>query len=90
MKSTDHRAIITKLRKPRINEEKRKIIVQRAASGDLLKGIPPVSFLFLGGRTTISTFGARLKKQMWSSFCEWWITHDENIRRGGNVCVRIS
>jgi hypothetical protein len=49
MEPTDHRIIITKLRKPRMNEEKRKIIVKRAASGDLLKGIPPV-FFEAGGR----------------------------------------
>jgi hypothetical protein len=49
MESTDYRAIITKLRKPRINEEKRKIIVKRAVSGDFLKGIPPV-FWGWGGR----------------------------------------
>jgi hypothetical protein len=42
--------MIAKLRKPRINEEKKKIIVKRAASGDLLREYRQ----FLWGRTTIS------------------------------------
>jgi hypothetical protein len=36
---------MTKLRKAKINESKRKIIVKGTVSGDFLKGIPPV----LGG-----------------------------------------
>jgi hypothetical protein len=41
--------VIRKLRKPRINEYKRRMIVNKTASGDSLKGIPPV---FWAGRSS--------------------------------------
>jgi hypothetical protein len=78
--------MMTKLRKPRINGEKRKIIVKRAASGYLLREYHQ----FFWRRTTISAFEHRSKKWISPSFCEQRITHGKNIRRGGNIHVRIS